>query len=297
MNLVAILIGAPGCASVTLDLVKRVRGQLPGPGETEWLSEAEACQIPLTQASSGLAALLRHARETVRDAPVDLAILPAENRRKKLLVADMDSTIIQQECIDEIADFAGIKHEIAAITESAMRGELEFEAALRKRVGLLKGLDEAVLERVATERLELMPGAQTLVRTMRASGAYCALVSGGFSYFTNRVAALAGFDTEQANRLGIVKGKLSGEVAEPILGKDAKLDALRAYRRKLSLGADDTLAVGDGANDLAMLTEAGLGVAYRAKPLVAAQADARIDHGDLTALLYLQGYPRASFVR
>jgi phosphoserine phosphatase len=228
--------------------------------------------------------------------PVDLCVQPWNGRRKRLLVADMDSTIINVECLDELADFAGLKAHIAAITERAMRGELEFETALKERVALLRGLPVEALRRTYDERVRLNPGARTLVRTMAASGARCVLVSGGFSYFTSRVAAAAGFHAERANRLIEEAGKLAGVVGEPILGREAKLRALLEEAAALEAPLSQTLAVGDGANDLGMIEVAGLGVAYRAKPIVAAQANARIDYADLTALLFFQGYREAEFV-
>jgi phosphoserine phosphatase len=209
----------------------------------------------------------------------------------------MDSTIINVECLDELADFAGLKAEIAAITERAMRGELAFEGALRERVGMLKGLATQALQQAYDERVRLNPGARTLVRTMAANGARCVLVSGGFTFFTGRVAAAAGFHANRANTLIEADGRLAGLVGEPILGREAKLAALLEEAKALGLPLAGTLAVGDGANDLAMIEAAGLGVAYRAKPIVAAQADAKIDHADLTALLYFQGYRAAEFVR
>jgi phosphoserine phosphatase len=227
----------------------------------------------------------------------DINVVPAENRRKNLLVADMDSTVIGCECLDELADMAGLKPEIAAITERAMTGEIAFEAALRQRVAMLKGLPLAALERTYHERVRLNPGAKELVATMKANGARTLLISGGFTYFTARVAAEAGFDAHQANVL-LDDGKvLTGEVAEPILGRAAKLAALDYEVKKLGIDFADTLAVGDGANDLSMIARAGLGVAYHAKPIVAEAAAARIDHSDLTALLYLQGYRDDEIVR
>jgi phosphoserine phosphatase len=217
-------------------------------------------------------------------------------RRKRLLVADMDSTIIEQECIDEMADVLGLKAQIAAITERAMRGELEFEQALRERLGLLAGIGEDDLQKVYLERVTLMPGARTLVRTMRTHGAYTALVSGGFTFFTTRVMERVGFDETRANVLEMAEGRLTGGVVGPVLGKAAKLATLQELAARNGLAAPLTLAVGDGANDLAMIKAAGLGVAYRAKPVVAAEAHAGITHGDLTALLYLQGYRRDEFV-
>jgi phosphoserine phosphatase len=221
---------------------------------------------------------------------VDINLIPIANRRKSLLVADMDSTVISCECLDELADTAGLKPQVAAITERAMRGEIEFAPALRERVALLKGLPLAALARVYDERVRLNPGASALVATMRAHGAKTLLVSGGFTFVTKRVAAAAGFDSQQANTLLDDGATLLGTVAEPILGREAKLEALERATRGAGLDPAETLAVGDGANDLAMIKRAGLGVAYHAKPVVAEAASARIDHGDLTALLYLQGY-------
>jgi phosphoserine phosphatase len=228
---------------------------------------------------------------------VDFAVQPAEGRRKSLFIADMDSTIIGCECLDELADFAGVKAQVAAITERAMAGEIGFEGALRERVGMLKGLDESALQRCYDERVKLNPGAWTLVRTLRAKGVRCVLVSGGFTFFTGRVAQAAGFQDDRANRFIIDGDKLTGEVGEPILGREAKLAALREEAAKLGVDPSAAIAIGDGANDLAMIEEAGLGVAYRAKPVVAAQADCRIDHCDLTALLYFQGYAVEEFAQ
>ncbi len=229
------------------------------------------------------------------DAGVDFAHLPAEGRRKRLLIADMDSTIIGCECLDELADYAGKKAEISAITERAMRGELDFEGALTARVGMLKGLSAEALSACFEERVRLNAGAQTLVATMRAQGARAVLVSGGFTYFTARVATLAGFDAHRANTLLIEDGALTGEVGRPILGREAKQTALEEEASGLGIGPEDALALGDGANDLAMIQTAGLGVAYRAKPIVAAQARARIDHTNLETALFFQGYARAEF--
>lgn len=231
-----------------------------------------------------------------KDFPADINLVPAGHRRKKLLIADMDSTIIEQECIDEIADFAGKRAEIAGITERAMRGELDFEAALKERVAMLRGLPETVLEETFEKKITLTPGARTLVQTMNAQGAITALVSGGFTYFTARIAEAAGFQINQANELLIADGHLAGRVAEPILGRAAKQDALLRIAGEHDVTLEETLAVGDGANDLAMLGRAGLGVAFHAKPAVAEAADAHIDHGDLTALLYVQGIPQSEFI-
>ena len=230
------------------------------------------------------------------DQQLDWCLQPTEGRRKRLLVADMDSTIINVECLDELADYAGLKAEIAAITERAMRGELEFEGALRERVGMLKGLPVTALQQAYDERVRLNPGARTLVRTMAANGARCVLVSGGFTFFTSRVAEAAGFHANRANTLLDGGGALTGLVREPILGREAKLAALTEEAAALGVPLSETLAIGDGANDLAMIAAAGLGVAYRAKPIVAAEADAKVDHADLTALLYFQGYALSEFV-
>jgi phosphoserine phosphatase len=241
-------------------------------------------------------ALAAAARRLLERQSADFCVQPAEGRRKRLLVADMDSTIIGCECLDELADFAGLKAEIAAITARAMAGEIPFESALVERVGRLVGLELAALEQVYIERVRLEPGARALAMTMTAHGARCVLVSGGFDYFTSRVAAAAGFAAHRANRLLDDGARLSGEVARPILGREAKLAAL--VEEAAALGADlsQTAAIGDGANDLAMIEAAGLGVAYRAKPIVAERARARIDHTDLTALLYFQGYETDVFV-
>lgn len=239
--------------------------------------------------------LRQEAAAAVAELPVDWALVPVEGRRKKLLVADMDSTIINVECLDELADFAGIKAEIAAITERAMRGELEFEPALRERVAKLKGLALEALQRTYDERVRLNPGAATLVKTMAAHGARCVLVSGGFTFFTSRVAEAAGFHANRANVLLDDGAMLTGRVQEPILGRTAKLEALMSEATALGIGASDALAMGDGANDLDMIKAAGLGVAYRAKPIVAAEAHAKIDHMSLEAALFFQGYRRAEF--
>jgi phosphoserine phosphatase len=267
---------------------------LPDVGREHWLSPGRALDIPFDHDP---AQVLERARHHFRDQPVDVNVVHWAGRRKKLLIADMDSTIIGCECLDELADMAGLKAKVSAITEKAMRGELDFPAALRERVAMLKGLPLAALERVYVERIRLNPGARTLVATMRKHGAHTLLVSGGFSYFTTRVAKDAGFEADQANILLDDGTALTGEVREPILGRAAKLAALEKAARLLNLKAVDTLAVGDGANDLGMIERAGLGVAYHAKPIVAEAAGARVTHGDLSALLYLQGYSDDEIVR
>jgi len=260
---------------------------LPDIGREHWLSPGRALDIPFDHDP---VQVLERARHHFRDQKVDVNVMPAADRRKKLLIADMDSTVISCECLDELADMAGLKAKVSAITEKAMRGELDFAAALRERVVMLKGLPLTALERVYRERIRLNPGARTLVATMRRHGAHTLLVSGGFSFFTSRVAKDAGFEADQANILIDDGTALTGEVREPILGREAKLAALEKAARLLNLKAADTLAVGDGANDLGMIERAGLGVAYHAKPIVAEAAGARVTHGDLSALLYLQGY-------
>jgi phosphoserine phosphatase len=241
--------------------------------------------------------IIRAASETALEGRrADICAQLAEHRRKRLLVADMDSTIIGCECLDELADFAGMRVEVAAITDRAMRGEIEFEDALRERVAMIAGLPLDDLQRCFDQRVRLNPGARTLVTTMAAEGARCVLVSGGFDFFTGRVSQAAGFQAAWANRLIDDGEALTGHVAEPILGKDAKLATLRAEAAGAGVAMVETLAVGDGANDLPMIQAAGLGVAYRAKPILAAQADARLDVADLTALLYFQGYDVSRFV-
>lgn len=246
---------------------------------------------------SDLRSLVRERLETVlAGRGADVCVQPADGRRKRLLVADMDSTIIGCECIDELADFAGVKAQVAEITERAMRGELAFEGALRERVAMLKGLGLDTLQACYDDRVRLNPGAETLVRTMAAHGARCVLVSGGFTFFTSRVMAAAGFHANRANTLIDDGAALTGAVGEPILGREAKLAALREEAAALGVTPAEALAIGDGANDLAMIEAAGLGVAYRAKPVVAEKAHARVDHADLTALLYFQGYRADEFM-
>ncbi len=235
-------------------------------------------------------------RARLGGAPVDVIVQDAATRRKRLFLADMDSTMIGQECIDELADLVGLKDHVSAITERAMRGEIAFEPALRERVALLKGLPANVVDDVIERRITLTPGGRDLVRTMRANGGYTALVSGGFTLFTARIGAMIGFHENRANLLEVEDGQFSGTVREPILGREAKRDTLLELQAKFALSTAETMAVGDGANDLAMLDAAGLGIAFHAKPKVAEAASARIEHADLSALLYAQGYARADFV-
>lgn len=262
-----------------------------GGGEAVWLDPAVAAEFSL----AGVPANRWEVWQALQALGVDLVVQPAEGRRKRLLLADMDSTMIRQECIDELADEAGVGAHVAAITARAMNGEIEFEAALRERVALLAGLPEAVIARVIADRITMMPGGAVLVATMKAQGGHAVLVSGGFTSFTGPVAARLGFDEHRANTLVVDRGVLTGQVAEPILGRAAKVQALQEIAARLGLTPADVLAVGDGANDLGMLGLAGTGVALHAKPSVAAQCDIRINHGDLTALLYLQGYAREEF--
>lgn len=252
-------------------------------GQIEWLCEGQAADISFDGNGARLVAELEGEK-------LDFAFQENSNRRKKLLVADMDSTIIQCECIDELADFAGLKERISAITEAAMQGELDFEEALRERVALLKGMDVAILERVFNERVKLMPGATALIKTMNAHGANTVLISGGFTYFTSRVAEITGFQVNRGNILAIEDGKLSGEVESPIVDSSTKINSLIEFRDQGNLSEADTMAVGDGANDIPMIRGAGLGIAYHPKPAAAEAADVVIRHNDLRALLYLQGY-------
>ena len=262
-----------------------------GGGDARWLEPAVAAEFDIPSVPDNRWQVW----EDLQGLRVDLIVQTTEGRKKRLLLADMDSTMIQQECIDELADEAGVGAHVAGITARAMNGELDFEAALRERVGLLKGLPEAVIERVYQDRITFMPGGKALLATMKAHGGYAALVSGGFTAFTARVAEALGFDENRANTLNAENGVLTGTVGLPILGKQAKLDALLEITTRLGITPEEAMAVGDGANDLAMLNRAGAGVALHAKPSVAAQCDIRVNHGDLTALLFMQGYARAEF--
>ncbi|WP_103258608.1 phosphoserine phosphatase SerB [Tabrizicola aquatica] len=262
-----------------------------GGGEARWLDPGVAAEFDLEAVPQNRWEVW----EGLQALRVDMVVQKAEGRKKRLLIADMDSTMIRQECIDELADEAGVGARVADITARAMNGELDFEGALRERVGLLKGLPEGVIAQVLRDRITLMPGGKVLLATMKANGAYAALVSGGFTAFTAAVAAQLGFDENRANTLHVEGGALAGTVAEPILGKEAKLQALNEITAQLGITPAKALAVGDGANDLPMLLAAGTGVALHAKPRVQAQCEVRVNHGDLTALLYLQGYSREAF--
>jgi phosphoserine phosphatase len=295
MSLVATLICNPANPALDSTIVDGARAILTTSGPAQWLFNEVAVDIPFTS-TDDIGAIADRLRKARGDLPIDIVVQPEIDRRKKLLLADMDSTMIGQECIDELADFVGLKAHVASITERAMRGEIEFEPALRERVALLKGLPVGVVDEVLAKRITLTPGGRELVATMRAHGAYSCLISGGFTLFTGAIAAMIGFDENRGNELLVEDGKLSGRVAEPILGRAAKLATLNELREAFDLDDLDTLVVGDGANDLGMIQRAGLGVAYHAKPAVAAAARARIDHGDLTALLYAQGYRRDEFV-
>ncbi|WP_136656358.1 phosphoserine phosphatase SerB [Nitratireductor sp. XY-223] len=294
MPLVATLITDPSNPVLSKGLVSHAAAGVTA-AAPNWLAEGIACDLPL---KDGIAR--EEARGMIADAlddqPADIVVQDADGRRKRLLLADMDSTMIRQECVDELAAEAGFYDQVAAITRRAMNGEIAFEPAMRERVALLAGLDLSVVDRVLEHRITLTPGGRELIATMKANGAYTALVSGGFTLFTGRVAGRLGFDEHRANVLNHADGKLDGTIVEPVLGQQSKIDALQELTARLSLSAGDVLAVGDGANDLGMLRLAGSGVALHAKPVVAAEADIRVDHGDLTALLYIQGYTRSEFV-
>lgn len=291
------LIAAPGQAKLDETLLGAARRAVESTGGkitgADWLAEGEAADLFFHHSApeNGENA----ARELLSGQAIDLITQSAYDRKKRVLVSDMDSTMITVECIDELADFAGLKPQVAAITERAMNGELDFKAALTERVALLRGLPESVLEEAYVKRVRFMPGAKQLVATMRANGAHCLLVSGGFTYFTAQVREELGFHEDHANRLGIQDGSLTGEVIPPILDKDSKLQSLIAACQARGISLSDSLAIGDGANDLPMLLAAGLGVAYHAKPNVRASARAQVNHCDLTALLYAQGYRKEEF--
>lgn len=294
MALIATLIANPSARALTPAIAALASDALGG--VVDWLADGIACDIALSTNMSNEEALMR-LQAVVGELPVDAVIQHAEGRRRRLLLADMDSTMINQECIDELADEVGLKDRVASITARSMNGEIAFEPALRERVALLKDLDTGVVDRIIANRITLASGGRTLVATMRAHGAWTALVSGGFTVFTSRIAEMLGFDEQQANILQEADGRLLGTVAEPILGREAKAEALSAISARLGLTPADAIVVGDGANDLDMIQLAGAGVALHAKPSVAAQAPIRIDHGDLTALLYIQGYRQSEFTK
>jgi len=287
MDSVLVLIATPGSGAITPQVIDAMRDL--GSGGPHWLSKSEACEVDIF-------ARLPEFLIGLRSHKIDAAVVSIHDRRKPLLLADMDSTMIQQECIDELGVVAGVGDHIKAVTAKAMRGELDFDAALRERVALLEGLPATVVDDVLKTRITLMPGGKVLLDTMKAQGAYAALVSGGFTSFTGPIAAALGFDENRANHLEIIDGRLTGRVIPPILGKEAKVEALRQICARLGFSAEQVLAVGDGANDIPMLQAAGIGVALHAKPVVQEQAKVVINHSDLTALLYLQGYHRDEFV-
>jgi phosphoserine phosphatase len=291
MDTVIVLIASPGTSALESVIISKVE-RLTGAQFFRWLNPQEACELSL---KAGGAELEKPIRAELSNLPIDVAVLASPGRRKRLLVADMDSTMIAQECIDEMAIAAGVGQQVSAMTERAMQGEVEFETSLRRRLLLMKGLDGTILDRlVATIRYAR--GGRTLVQTMKTHGAYTALVSGGFTQFTSQVAGALGFDEHRANELVIEDGRFAGRAREPILGRDAKLATLKMLTKQLGLTPGDSLAIGDGANDVPMLTAAGLGVAFHAKPAVREKASVRVDYGDLTALLYIQGYTRSEFV-
>ena len=294
------LIGAPNGPPLEAGHIDRVRACLPDAREPDWLAEGEACDLPIDIAGSPQEGPSQEIVETARNAlgglAIDIACLPATGRRKRLLLSDMDSTVIDQECIDELGDLAGIGAQISAITTQVVRGDISFADALNRRVALLRGQKSDLLEQAYRTRITLKPGARTLVQTMRANGAYCVLVSGGFTFFTARIAARLGFHEHLGNELLFENGLVSGKVREPVLGRDAKRVTLDRLCRDRGLECGDVLAVGDGANDIEMLLAAGLGVALHAGPAVRDAANACVDRADLTALLYLQGYRKSEFV-
>lgn len=285
------LLCAPSERKIETPLVESLRNAWGG-GEAIWLSVDEAAEFEVPVEPSNFWDVW----SDLQSNGIDLVIQPTAGRRKKMLLADMDSTMIRQECIDELAAEAGVGERVADITKRAMNGELDFNGALEERVGLLAGLDETVIGHVLNTRITHMPGGYELVQTMKAQGGYAALVSGGFTAFTSRIAAALGFDENRANTLIAEDGKLTGKVGYPILGREAKVQALEEITARLGISEADVIAVGDGANDLGMLGRAGTGVALHAKPSVQAECSVRINHGDLTALLYLQGYKRSEFV-
>ena len=281
MDSVLVLIAASGSGAITSEMATRLSGK--------WLAEGEALEVSSEREAE--------VRKLSAGLPIDINLVPIANRRKKLLLADMDSTMIQQECIDELGVVAGVGDYIKAVTARSMRGEIDFEEALKERVALLKDLPETVIQQVIDTRLTFMPGGKVLLATMKKHGAYTALISGGFTAFTSHVSQALGFHENRANTLLVSDGRLTGKVGMPILGKDAKVESLLRICSVHGLSQTDVLAVGDGANDIPMLQAAGMGVALHAKPKVQEQAGFVVNHGDLTALLYLQGYSWETFVK
>ena len=284
------LIGAPNQERLNMTVLDSLRHAWGG-GDAVWLSHAEAAEFPIETVPSNQWQVWQE----FQNMGIDMVVQRAPERRKKMLLADMDSTMIQQECIDELADEVGVGDRVKEITARAMNGELDFEAALDERVALLADQPASIIDKVLKERIKFMPGGRILIATMKADGAYAALVSGGFTAFTHKVAETLGFDEHHANTLLVDGDKLSGKVARPILGREAKVEQLEKITAKLELSENDVIAIGDGANDLGMLGRAGTGVALHAKPAVQAECDVRVNHGDLTALLFLQGYSRDEF--
>jgi len=297
MTYILTLISNPKNPALSSTVVAEIATAVGSTEPPQWLAPDIACDIAIAETQPfDKDVVLAITRQALGTAPIDIAIQPQAHRRKRLLIADMDSTIIGQECIDEMGAVVGLKSQISEITTRAMNGEFPFDESLIRRVKLLKGLPEKALGEVFSTRISINPGARELVATMRANGAYCALISGGFTYFTQRIAKMVGFDFQDANTLIFENGILSGEVTRPILDRDSKLVALKKFRSERDYLKEDVLAVGDGANDLAMIEEAGIGVAYHAKSKLAEAADVTIEHGDLTALLYLQGYKATEIV-
>ena len=293
-----VLTAPPGAGVLTADLVSRIADILASARSPNVLGDAEAVEFGLSETNETSEQDVENAvRQCLGSAPVDINIVAAAERHKQLLVADLESTIIEQECLDELAADFGIREKMVDITARAMRGELDFELSLRERVAMLTGLPVSVLQTLYDNRISLMPGAATLLATLNANATTCGLVSGGFRFFAEKIADHLGFDRFQSNDLGIADNKLDGTVTDPILGRAAKADIMRDWSKELGISPAQVLAVGDGSNDLAMLKAAGMGVAFRAKSAVAAAARHTVEHGDLTALLYLQGYAKSDFVK
>ena len=293
-----VLTAPPGAGVLTADLVSRIADILASARSPNVLGDAEAVEFGLSETNETSEQDMENAvRQCLGSAPVDINIVAAAERHKQLLVADLESTIIEQECLDELAADFGIREKMVDITARAMRGELDFELSLRERVAMLTGLPVSVLQTLYDNRISLMPGAAILLATLNANATTCGLVSGGFRFFAEKIADRLGFDRYQSNDLGIADNKLDGTVTDPILGRAAKADIMRDWSKELGISPAQVLAVGDGSNDLAMLKAAGMGVAFRAKSAVAAAARHTVEHGDLTALLYLQGYAKSDFVK